>query len=163
MHRVGLVGFGPLQQAEREVERIGAAFFEADARGGVDRQQMAVERVLRDARHQLVVAQRFVRHVVERAAAGAAAGMHLRDARVGAFHECRQWANLEIPAFRQCIFKHRQIRRHELERRLGRLEIQQLVAQREVEQPRFPLGQPAIGRVVVRQVERLQRVGIEGR
>ena len=161
VHDIGLVDFRPLQQADGKVQGVGAAFFQADARGGVDGQQMAVERIGLHARQQLVLAQRLECHVVQRTATRAPVGVHLRYAGIGAFHEVGQGANLEVAPFEQRVFQQRKVGSDQLQRGLRRLEIEQPVAQRQVEQARFPLRQAPVRRVIARQVERAQGVDVE--
>ena len=162
VHRLGIVGLGPAQQADRQVERVGAALFQPGPGGAVDRQQVAVQRVLRRPRQQFPVAQGLQRHVVERRAA-CALRVHLRHARVGAFHQFGQRPDLELGAVGQRVFEPGQVGRDELQRGLGRLEIEQPVAQRQVEQPRFPGGQAPLGRVVRARIKRRQRIGVKRR
>ena len=162
VRRLGFLRFGPAQQAHRQVQRVGAALFQPGAGGAEDGQQVPVEHLLRSPGQQLPVAQGLQRHVVQRRAAGAL-GMDLRHARVGPLHDVGQRPDLEFNAVGQRVLQLRQVGRDKLQRRLGGLEIQQPVAQRQVQQPGFPGRQPAFGRVVAGQFQRRQGVGVERR
>ena len=162
MHGIGFLGFSPAQQTNGQVQRIGAALFQPGAGGAVDGQQVAVQRVLGGAGQQFPVAQRFQRHVIERAATGTLR-MHFCHARVGALHQLGQRPDLELGPFGQRVFQPAQVGRDQLQRSLGRLEVEQPVAQCQIEQARFPGGQPALGRVVCAHVQRCQRVGVQRR
>ena len=162
MHGIGFLGFGPAQQADGQVQRVGAALFQPGAGGAVNGQQVAVQRVFGGPGQQFAVAQRFERHVIERAATGALR-MHLGHARISALHQLGQRPDLEFSAVGQRVFQPAQVGRDKLQRGLGGFEIEQPVAQCQVEQARFPGGQPALGRVVCAHVQRCQRVGVQRR
>ena len=137
MHRIGFFRFSPTQQADGQVQRVGAALFESGSGRAIDGQQVAVQRFLRRPGQQFLVPQSLQRHLVQRIASGAL-GMDLRHAGVGALHQLRQWPYPELDTVCQRVFQPGQVRRDDLQRRLGRFEIKQPVAQRQVQQPRFP-------------------------
>jgi hypothetical protein len=56
---LGLLVLGPAQQADRQVQRVGAAFLEAGARGRVDGQEASVELVRFHFSQQIAVRQRL--------------------------------------------------------------------------------------------------------
>ena len=143
--------FRPAQQAERDVKRVGTALLQAGTGSREDAKQSLVEFLALHIRKQLAVAKRAQRHVVERSPP-APAGVHLRHARVLTFHQRGPRPDLEVFPISQRILQQGETRSSETQGGLRGLEVQQLVAQRQVEQPGLPFGEPPFGRVVHRQV-----------
>ena len=153
-------GIGPAQQAECEEQRVRTPFLQTFARLAEQVGQRRVQVLGREPDQQFAVGQRTACHLVPGCLAGAVA-MDLGRARILAVHDLRLGAQPELAAVGQRILQRGEVGRGDAQRRLRRLEVEQPVAQGQVEQLRLPLRQPSLWRVVGAGVDDLQQCRVE--
>ena len=162
MRGLGPFGVGPAQQPEGEEQGVRATFLQPLARLAEQAGQRGIEVLGREPDQQFAPGQCAARHLVPGRLAGAVA-QDFGRARVLAVHDLRLGAQAELAAIGQRIFQRGEVGCGDAQRRLRRLEVEQPVAQGQVEQLRLPLRQPALGRVVGAGVDDPEQCRVERR
>ena len=153
-----LVVAGPVEKAQRQEQGIGAALLQGGAGAAVQVHQPHLELLGIDADKHLAPRQRiermFAPHVLARALL-----VQGLVARIAALHQLRSGHQPDRRAFRQRVFQRCRLGRVEPQGLFAALEIEQVVAQRQVEQLALPARQPVLGierggilRRIVRQI-----------
>ncbi len=129
--------FLPLQEAKYQEQRIGAAFLKAHFRSPIDLQQVAFQLVFWEVDNNLPSAQCISRHGVH-GRLTISRCVHGCLSVVATGHYLRHRANAEFLRFCDSVFQRSRVGANDAQARFRRFEVQQSVAQREVEQLAFP-------------------------
>ena len=140
--RSAAVALRPPQKAQRQEQDVGAAFLERRTGEPEQLGQPGVEFLFRDTRVQIAPLERL-EDVAATAVVVMAIGEQLGATLIAVAQHVGPGKQLELRARAQQILKARRIGALERDRLLCVLEVEQLVAKRQVEQPALPCLQPA--------------------
>ena len=140
---VGLVAAGPNQEAQRQEQGIGSTFLHRVSGAAVQVDEAGLHVVCRQADEDFALAERFLGMLA--ANVFFVAGLVQRlAARVGSIHQVRMRQQLEGLPLGQLIFQRPRLRCFEHQRLLARLEVQQRIAQGQIQQLALPPSQAVL-------------------
>ena len=141
--RAGLVFAGPRQEAERDIQRVCTAFLERVARRAVEVHQPRFEFVLWHADENLAALQ-GIQSVSAPYVLTLPPFVDGLTAWVGAVHQIGSRQQLQRLPVGQQIFQRAGVRHFQFQGLLAGLEVEQVVAQRKVQQLALPAGQTVL-------------------